>query len=98
MLRLLTILATASCAFAAPFDITNLASSNTATDSLNAPPPTWKRIVTEAPWSARAGGNLEFDPQSERFVLHGVGIYDQDDQALEGQYLKSNDSINQSND
>lgn len=94
MLRLLTLLATASCAIAAPFDITNLASPQVNADSLGAAPVTWRRIVTEAPWSARAGGNLEFNPSTEKFILHGVGIYHQDDSALEGQ---NTSTINQSN-
>jgi hypothetical protein len=86
MLGLLALLATASCAIAAPFDIANLASPQVnavATDSLGAAAVTWKRVVTEAAWSARAGGNLEFNPVTQKFILHGVGIYDDDDEALE---------------
>jgi len=79
MLSLLTLLATCAFAVSAPIDIHDLASESKAT-SLAAAEKKWTLVTAEAPWSARAGGTLEFQPDG-KFLLHGVGIYDQDDAA-----------------
>jgi len=82
MLSLLTLLATAAVTIAAPFDIETLATPKTELAAA-APVKEWKLLQANAGFDGRAGGSMEWDPSTSKFLLHGIGIYDQDDAALE---------------
>jgi len=86
MLRLLTLLATAAFAIGSPINIADLASNKiedavTEPRNLAAPAAKWKLMTDQADWSPRAGGTLEYTT-GFGFLLHGVGIYDPDAEAV----------------
>jgi hypothetical protein len=71
----------------------NESTYQSANQPIDAPRAYWRMVTYAAPWSPRAGGSLIWNATSQSFLLFGVGIYDQDDEAAGGQL--QNQPINQ---